>query len=105
MQQHGGNLLMLHTRSINQCQRRRGSYFFQKIILSENILFAIDNKKNTTICLLQPKFWDRNDLCMNNGYIIFIRFITINNTVRHLCKYLYLKYTMPNKLSNFYSEQ
>ena len=31
MQQHGGNFLMLHTLSINQCQRGRGSYFFKKI--------------------------------------------------------------------------
>ena len=40
MQQHGGNFLMLHTLSINQCQRGRGSYFFQKNILSENTFFA-----------------------------------------------------------------
>ena len=35
--------------------KRGGVRFFQKIILSENIFFAIDYQENTTKCLLQPK--------------------------------------------------
>ena len=54
MQQHDGNFLMLHTCSINPCQRGKGSDFFRKMILSENNFFAIDYQENTTICLLQP---------------------------------------------------
>ena len=50
MQQRGGNLLMLHTYSINLCQRGRGSDFFQKNILSENIFFAIDYQGNAIKC-------------------------------------------------------
>ena len=82
-----------------------GVRFFQKIILSENIFFAIDYQGNATICLLQPKILGRNYLSTNNRYNIFIRFITVNSTVHHLCKNLYLRhvrYTMQNKLSNFY---
>ena len=107
MQQHGGTLLMLHTCSINLCQRGRVSDL-KKNILSENIrifFFAIDYQENTTICLLQPKIVGRNYLSMNNRYIIFIRFININNTAHHLCTNLYLRYTIQNKLSNIYFEQ
>ena len=52
---------MLHTYNINLCQRGRGSDFFKKIFLSENIFFAIDYQENTAICLLQPKVFGRND--------------------------------------------
>ena len=76
---------MLHTRSVNWCQRGRGSDVFKKIFCHKTYFFSIGNQENTTICLLQPKVLGRNDLCMNNRCIIFIRFITINNTVRHLC--------------------
>ena len=105
MQQHGGNLLMLHTCSIILCQRRRGSDFFQKkniyifcqrsyfIFCQRSYFFAIDNQGNATIWLLQPKILGRNYLSTNNRYNIFIRFITVNSTVHHLCKNLYLKYT------------
>ena len=82
---------MLHTCSIILCQRRRGSDFFKKNILSEIIFFAIDNQGNATIWLLQPKILGRNYLSTNNRYNIFIRFITVNSTVHHLCKNLYLK--------------
>ena len=34
-----------------------GVRFFQKNILSKNIIFAIYYQGNATICLLQPKFW------------------------------------------------
>ena len=54
-----------------------GVIFFQKKYFVRKHIFAIDNQENTTICLLQPKFWGSNDLCMNNGCIIFLRFITI----------------------------
>ena len=74
---------MLHTHKINQFQRGRGSYFFKKTFCQKTYFFAIDNQENTTICILQPKFLGRNELCINNRCIIFIRFITINNTVRH----------------------
>ena len=82
--------------------KREGVRFFQKNILSENIFFAIDYQGNATICLLQPTILDRNYLSTNNRYNIFIRCVTVNNTVHHLCKNLYLKYTMQNKLSNLY---
>ena len=79
-----------------------GVRFFQKKnILSENIFFAIDYQGNATICLLQPKILDRNYSSTNNWCNIFIRFKTGNSTVHHLCKNLYLKYTMQNKLSKF----
>ena len=62
MQQYGRNLLMLHTCSMNLCQRGRGSvfFFFKKNILSENNFFAIDYRENTTKCLLQPKILGKN---------------------------------------------
>ena len=63
-----------------------GVRFFQKNILSKNIIFAIDYQGNATICLLQPKILGRNYLSTNNRYNIFIRFITVNSTVHHLCK-------------------
>ena len=91
--------------SINLCQRGRGSIFFEKIFCQKNIFFAIAFEENTTIRFLQPIILGRNDLYMNNRYVIFSRFIFINNTVHHLCKYLYLKYAMQNKLSNFYFEE
>ena len=105
MQQHGGILLMLHTCSIKLCQRGRGSDLKKKKKMSENIFFAIDNQGNATICLLKPKILGRNYLSTNNRYNIFIRFITVNSTVHHLCKNLYLKYTIQNELNNFYFEQ
>ena len=71
-----------------------GVRFFRKIILSENNLFAIEYQENTTICLLQPKKVGRNYLWTNNWYIMFIRFIILNDTAHHFCKNLYLKYTM-----------
>ena len=74
--------------------KSEGVRFFRKIILSENNFFAIDNQENTTKCLLQPKILGKNYLQTNNWYIMFIRFIILNNTVHHFCKYLYLKYTM-----------
>ena len=77
-----------------------GVRFFQKNILSENIFFAIDFQGNATICLLQPKILGRNYLSTNNRYNIFIRIITVNSTVHHLCKNLHLKYTMQNR-ANF----
>ena len=79
-----------------------GVRFFSNNILSENIFFAIDYQGNATICLLQPKILCGNYLSTNNSYNIFIRFVTVNSTVHHLCKNLYLKYIMQNKLSNFY---
>ena len=82
-----------------------GVNFFHRNILSENIFFARDYQGNATICLLQPKILGRKYLSTNNGYNIFIRFITVNSTVHHLCKNMYLKYTMQNELSNFYFEQ
>ena len=96
---------MLHTCSINLCQKGEGVRFSQKNILSESIFFAIDYQGNATICAMQPKIFDRNFLSTNNRYNIFIRFITVDSTVHHLRKNLYLKYTMQNKLSNFYFEQ
>ena len=77
-----------------------GVRFFQNYFV-RNIFFAIDNQENTIICLLQPEVLGRNDLCMNNRCIIFIRFIMINNTARHLCEYLYLKHTMQNSLKRY----
>ena len=62
-----------------------GVRFFRKIILSENNFFAIDYQENTTICLLQPKIVGRNYLWTNDWYIMFIRFITLNNTAHHFC--------------------
>ena len=61
---------MLHTCCINLCQRGRVR-FFQKIILSENNIFAKDNQENTTLCLLQPKVLGRNYLFTNNRCIFF----------------------------------
>ena len=81
----------------NSMSKEEGVRFFQKNILSEIIFFAIDNQGNATIWLLQPKILGRNYLSTNNRYNIFIRFITVNSTVHHLCKNLYLKYTMQNK--------
>ena len=93
---------MLQTCRIHLCKMGRGSDFFKKSILSENIFFAIDYQGNATICLLQPKILDRNYSSTNNRYNIFIRLITVNSTVHHLCKNLYVKYSMQYKLSNFY---
>ena len=88
MQHHSRNLLVLHICSIRLYPRGRGSDFLTKC--QKTYLFAIDYHKNTAICLFQPKFLGRNDLCVNNRYSIFIRSITINNTVYHLCKYPYI---------------
>ena len=57
MQQHGGNLLMLHICSINLCQSGRGSDFFEKLFCQKTTFFAIDYRENTTICSLQLKLW------------------------------------------------
>ena len=51
--------MVLHTCSINLCQRGIETGFFLlsffKNILSENIFFAKNYQENTTVCLLQPK--------------------------------------------------
>ena len=52
---------MLHTCKHKPVSKGEGVRFFQKIILSENIFFAIDYQENTAICLLQPKVLGRND--------------------------------------------
>ena len=96
---------MLHTCRLNHVKGGGGQIFSKKNILSENILFAIEYQGNATICLLQHKILDRNYLSTNDRFNIFIRFITVNSTVHHLCKNLYLKYTMQNKFINFYFEQ
>ena len=100
MQQHDGNLLLLNTCSINLCQTGRGSDFFEKKYFVKKQL----SKKILQYAFLQPKILGRNDLYMNIGMSSSADFITLNNTVHHLCKYLYLKYAMQNKLSNFYFE-
>ena len=69
MQQHGDNPLVLHTCTINLCQKG-GVRFFQNIILSENNFFAIIYQENTTVDLLQPKILGGNYLCTNNRHII-----------------------------------
>ena len=61
MQQHGGNLLMLDTCSMNLCQRWRGQIFSKNYFVRKQ-LFAIDYQENTTKCLLQPKFLGKNYL-------------------------------------------
>ena len=53
MQQHGGNLLMLHTCSINLAKGGGGQMFSKNYFVRKQ-LFAIDYRENTTICLLQP---------------------------------------------------
>ena len=77
---------MLHTCSINLRQRGKRSNFVKNNVLSQKDFFAIDYQESTRICLLQPKIFGRNYLCTNNRYTIFLSFITINNTVHHLCK-------------------
>ena len=63
---------------INRCQRGRVSDFFKTIFCQKTYCLPY-YQENTTICLLQPKFLGRHDLCTNNRCIIFVRFITINN--------------------------
>ena len=67
--------MVLHTCSINLCQRGIETGFFLlsffKNILSENIFFAKNYQENTTVCLLQPKVLGRNYLWTNNRYIVF----------------------------------
>ena len=77
-------------------ERGEGVRIIKKLVCQKTIVFAIDYQENTTLCLLQPKILGRNYLCMNQRYIIFIRFIIRNNTVHHFCKNLYHKYTMQN---------
>ena len=60
-----------------------GGQLFSKHCFVRKHIFAIDNQENTTICLLQHNFLGRIDLCTND-------IITINNSVHHLSKYLYL---------------
>ena len=56
-----------------------GSNFLENNLVRKHI-FAKDYQENTTVCLLQSKILNRNDLCINNINIIFIRFIAINIT-------------------------
>ena len=66
MQQHGGDLLMLHTCSINLCQRGRGSDFkkktFSQKFSQKTTFFAIMYQEITTVCSFQPKVLGRNYL-------------------------------------------
>ena len=109
MQQHSDNLLMLHTCRINLCKRGRGSDFFsKKYFVRKHIFLQYIIKEMLQYAYCSPKFWIETILVYlstNNRYNIFIRFITVNSTVHHLCKNLYIKYTMQNKLSNLYFEQ
>ena len=57
MQKHVGNLLMLHTCSINLCQRGRGSEFFEKLFCQKTTFFAIDYQENTTTVYYNLKLW------------------------------------------------
>ena len=72
-----------------------GQIFFKNYFVRKLLLFAIIYQENTTVCLLQPKTLGRNYLCMNNRYIIFIRFIILKSPAHHFCKNMYLNYTIP----------
>ena len=57
MQQHGGNLLMLHTCSINLCQRGRGSDFFPKKYFVRKHILPWIVKKIPQYAYCNLKFW------------------------------------------------
>ena len=67
MQQHGGKIFLLHTCSINLCQRGKGSEFFNKLFCQKHKFFAIDYQENTTLCLLQPKNLGRKYFARTTG--------------------------------------
>ena len=54
---------MLHTCSINLCQRGGGRGQIKKLFCQKTTFFAIDYQENTTLCFLRPKLLGRNYLC------------------------------------------
>ena len=57
MQQHGGNLFMLHTCSINLCQRGKGSEFFKKLFCQKTTFLTKIIKKILHYAYCNLKFW------------------------------------------------
>ena len=57
MQQHGGNLLMLQTCSINLCQMGRGSEFFEKSFCQKTTFLPLIIKKILQYVYCNLKLW------------------------------------------------